>query len=314
MYRSRLRLQVIVFALALLVLPALWGCATQDKTMVSVNGEKVTKGQLDNRLEGQAGKATLQQMVDTALVLQYGKQQNISITDKEIQDQLNQLEQRFPPGQFETILKNQGLSLDDAKNIERVQLIVKKAVDNQIAVSDAQIADFFNKNQSLYSTPAQVRARHILVKTKADADSIEVQLRGGANFATLATKFSVDPGSKAAGGELGWFGSGQMVKPFSDAAFAMSVGQISQPVQSPFGWHIIQLEGKRPPHSASLAEATPKVRAMLVQQQEAAQGGPFIEQLRSKASIQVYDDRFNPLFPPPTGAASPAPVATGKGK
>jgi len=303
----RNRLAALAFAAALGALPVLAGCAGEDKTIVSVNGEKITKGQLDNRLEGQAGKPTLQQMVDTQLVLQYGKQNGITVTDAEIQDQLNQLEQRFPPGQFETILKNQGLTMDDARNIERVQIIIKKAVDKQVNVSDAQVADFYSKNKSLYATPQQVRARHILVKTKQQADAIEAQLKGGADFATLARQDSTDPGSKAQGGELGWFGPTQMVKPFSDVAFSLNVGQTSQPVQTPFGWHIIQVEGKRPAQTQSLAEAAPKVRQMLVQQAEAAQSGPFIQSLRSKANIQVYDDRFNPLFPTPPPAA---PVTT----
>ncbi len=308
----RNRLAVIAFAIALGVVPALAGCSAEDKTAVSVNGEKITKGQLDNRLEGQAGKSTLQQMVDTALVLQYGKAQNITVTDAEIQEQLNQLEQRFPPGQFETILKNQGLTMDDAKNIERVQLIVKKAVDKQVNISDAQVRDFFNKNKSLYNTGEQVRARHILVKTKTEADSIEAQLRKGADFATLARKASIDPGSKAAGGELGWFGPTQMVKPFSDAAYALKVGQTSQPVQTPFGWHIIQLEEKRPAHAASLAEAAPKVRQTLLQQAEAAQSGPFIQSLREKAKIEINDPRFNPLFPPTPAPMGASPTPTGK--
>ena len=302
-------LAVLTFVAAVGVVPAVTGCASQDKAMVSVNGEKITKGQLDNRLEGQAGKSTLQQMVDTSLVLQYGKSANITVTDAEIQDQLNQLEQRFPPGQFETILKNQGLTMDDAKNIERVQLIVKKAVDKQVTITDAQVADFYNKNKSLYDTPAQVRARHILVKTKAEADAIEAQLHAGADFATLAKKNSTDPGSKASGGELGWFGPTQMVKPFADAAFARPIGEIGPPVQSIYGWHIIQVEEKRGAHTASLAEAAPKVRQMLLQQAEASQSGPFIESLRAKANIQVYDQRFNPLFPPPVAPlATPAPA------
>src|SRR5579863_10529138 len=99
------RFAAVAFAAAVLSLvPALSGCAGEDKTLVSVNGEKITKAQLDNRLEGQAGKATLQQMVDTALVLQYGKQAGINPTDAQIQDQITQLEQRFPPGQFDTLL------------------------------------------------------------------------------------------------------------------------------------------------------------------------------------------------------------------
>lgn len=314
MFRSRI--PAIAFAaITLGVLPLVAACANQDKTVVSVNGQNITKSQLDARLEGQAGKPTLQQMVDQDIVLQYGAANHIDVTDKEIQDQLNQLMQRFPPGQFETILKNQGLTLDDAKSIEKVQLIVKKAVEKTITVTDAQIADFYNKNKATYNTPVQVKARHILVKTKAEADAVEAQLRSGANFATLATKLSTDPGSKANGGELGFFGATQMVGPFSQVAFALKVGQISQPVKTPFGWHVILVEDKKPAHTATLAEATPKIRAMLVQQQEQSATGPWIQALRQQAKIVVSDDRFNPLFPPPPGMGtmgSPTPAGSGK--
>ena len=307
MFRNRLAVAACVVALGMV--PAA-GCAGQDKTIVTVNGEKITKGQLDNRLEGQAGKPTLQQMADTALVLQYGKSQNITVTDTELTDAVNTLMARFPAGQFDTILKNQGLTMDDVRNIERVQIIIKKAVDKQVNISDAQVSDFYNKNRQLYSTPEQVRARHILVKTKVEADSIEAQLRSGANFATLAQKFSIDPGSKTQGGELSWFGPTQMVKPFADVAFSLPVGQISQPVQTAFGWHIIQVEEKRPAHTATLAEAAPKVRQMLLQQAEGAQSGPFMESLQHKANIQVFDERFNPLFPPTPAPMTPAPTPT----
>ncbi|MDQ6824364.1 MAG: peptidylprolyl isomerase [Candidatus Eremiobacteraeota bacterium] len=310
------RLQALACAaLLLLALPLTSGCAgKEDQAVVTVNGEKITKGQLDQRLEGQAGKPTLQQMVDQALVLQYAKQNHIDVTDKEIQDQLAQLETRFPPGQFETILKNQGLTMDDAKTIVRVQQIIKKAVDKNITISDAQVADFYNRNKSLFSTPEQVRARHILVKTKAEADMIEAQLRRGANFAALAQKYSVDPGSKGKGGDLGFFGQTQMVPPFATAAFSLKPGQISQPIQTQFGFHIIQMLEKRPAHTATLAEAAPKVRAQLMQQQETAQSGPFIENLRKGAKIDVNDQRFNPLFPPPPGAppsqTQPSPTSS----
>ena len=94
----------------------------------------------------------------------------------------------------------------------------------------------------------QVRARHILVKTQQEAQDIKKQLDGGAKFEDLAKK-SIDTGSAANGGELGFFAKGQMVKPFEDAAFALKVGQISDPVQSQYGWHIIQVEetGKTQP-------------------------------------------------------------------
>jgi peptidyl-prolyl cis-trans isomerase C len=88
----------------------------------------------------------------------------------------------------------------------------------------------------------QIHARHILVKTEDEAKAIETQLAGGAKFEDIAKAKSTDTGSGANGGDLGVFGHGQMVKPFEDAAFALKVGEISQPVQSQFGWHIIRVD------------------------------------------------------------------------
>lgn len=96
------------------------------------------------------------------------------------------------------------------------------------------------------STQEQVHARHILVATQDQADAILAQLQGGADFASLAQQFSTDPGSKDKGGDLGWFARGVMNKPFEDAAFALNPGDLSGVVQSPNGFHIIQLLEKDP--------------------------------------------------------------------
>jgi len=283
---------------------ALAGCGA-SQPVATVNGQKITKGELDARLEAQSGRQALQQMVQQDLVFQYAKQHNITVNDDDVNKQLTQIESRFAPGQFDTILKNQGLTMDDAKNVIREQLIVKKAVDQNITVGDAQIADYFNKNHAQFDQPKEVRARHILVKTPAEAASIEQQLARGANFADLAKKYSMDPGSKDKGGELGFFGPGQMVKPFEEVAFSMRPGQVSQPVHTPFGWHVIQVEEVKPAVTATLANAHDKVRDQLMQVQEQQVIPQFMNTLRASAKIDstLYPD----LFPTTAPAAAPTP-------
>jgi len=110
----------------------------------------------------------------------------------------------------------------------------------------------------------EVHAEHILVKTQSEAQDIEKQLAGGAKFEDLAKSKSIDTGSAAQGGDLGFFARGQMVKPFEDAAFALNVGQVSQPVQSQFGWHIIKVIEKRKTQPAPFDQLAQQLQQQVV--------------------------------------------------
>jgi peptidyl-prolyl cis-trans isomerase C len=92
--------------------------------------------------------------------------------------------------------------------------------------------------------PNEVRASHILVKTEKEAQAIIQQVKGGASFDDIARKVSICPSGKS-GGDLGWFGRNRMVKPFEEAAFKLDVGQLSEPVKTQFGYHVVKVTGKR---------------------------------------------------------------------
>lgn len=113
------------------------------------------------------------------------------------------------------------------------------------SVTEEAVRAKYDEYVAAFVPSEEIRASHILVETKEEADAIKAELDGGADFATLAKEKSIDPGA-ASGGDLGFFGKGMMVAPFEEAAFAMTeIGQISDPVQSQFGFHIIKLEEKR---------------------------------------------------------------------
>jgi foldase protein PrsA len=277
------------------------GCGDQ-KTIATVNGQKITKGQLDAKLEQQSGKSALASMVQQDLIFQYAKEHNITASDKEVDDKLNEIKSHFPPGQFDAMLAQQGITMDDARTLVRQNILTTKAVDQNITVTDAQVNDYLKQQHLQIGQPAQVQARHILVKTKPEAEMIEAQLKKGGDFAALAKQYSIDPASKDKGGELGWFGPGQMVPAFQQAAFALKPNQISAPVQTPFGWHVIQVEGTKP---LTKDEAIDQIK----KQQESLQIQPFMNQLRTSAKIEIDDPRFSDLFPsPPPAAPAPAPA------
>ena len=158
----------------------------------------------------------------------------------------------------------------------RYLLLDFKGFEAQASVSEDEVRTHFDLNEKDYAKPKEVRASHILFKVKQGAkpeaidkarkkalDVLE-QARSGADFAGLARKYSDDPGSRDKGGDLGFFAGDRMVKPFSDAAFAMKSGEISEPVRTPFGWHIIRVEAIHEAKEPVLEEVADLIRSELV--------------------------------------------------
>lgn len=166
------------------------------------------------------------------------------------------------------------------------------------AVTEADAKTIFDERIANLKPEEEVRARHVLVETEAEAKDIAARLNKGEDFASLAKEKSKDTNTE--GGDLGFFTRGQMLKPFEDAAFALDVGKISQPVQTQFGWHIIKLEEKRNRPLPTFDEVKEAIMAQLVQQkaQEVVTG------LRNEAEIEIVDPK---LKPPSEGAPQSAP-------
>jgi len=288
------------------------GASSGGGDVASVNGDKISRAEFDSKLEaGPQGKAVLNQLVQGLLIDQYAKQNNINISDADVAKKEDEIKSKYPPGQFEQILKSQNLTEDDVKRILRQQLVVEKAVSSSIKVSDADVSSYLAKNHATLDTSAQVRARHILVADLPTANKVEAELKGGADFATEAKKYSTDPSSKDKGGELGFFSKGQMVPAFQDAAFSQPLNVVGPPVKSPFGYHIIEVEEKKPAQVATVANSGDKIKQTLTQQQEQQQIPQFLAGLRSKATIVINDDSLKDALPPVPGAPPATPASAG---
>jgi peptidyl-prolyl cis-trans isomerase C len=146
----------------------------------------------------------------------------------------------------------------------------------------------------------EVHARHILVQTEEEAKAIIVQLKGGADFATLAKEKSKDPGA-ADGGDLGYFTREQMVPEFAEAAFRLDKGQISDPVKTQFGWHVIKVEDKRIKPTPTFEQVKPQIDNYIAHRAQAA----LVEKLRSNANIERLD-KAPPAPDPSLNPAAPA--------
>lgn len=135
----------------------------------------------------------------------------------------------------------------------------------------------------------EVRARHILVENEEDAKKAATRVKGGEDFAKVAGEISKDPGSKTDGGDLGFFTKDRMVEPFAEAAFKLEPGQVSDPVKSQFGWHVIRVEEKRAKPAPSFEETKDQVEAYLGRKAQQ----DLIISLRKDAKIEKLDDKGN---------------------
>ncbi len=213
----------------------------------------------------------------------------------------------------------------------RYVLVDAQSVRASINPTPQDVESHYNTNLQQFSNPEQVRASHILLKTEGkdaeavrkDAEKLLAEVRKGGDFAALATKHSEDEGSKTRGGDLDFFGRGAMVKPFEDAAFAMQVGQVSDLVQTDYGFHIIKVTDKREAGQRPLAEVRDQIVEQLkwqqAQERVAAIGAQLDREVQApadlepKAKAQGLTVKESPLFErdDPIGELGVAPqVAT----
>ncbi|HID30168.1 MAG TPA: hypothetical protein EYP19_09205 [Desulfobacterales bacterium] len=162
-----------------------------------------------------------------------------------------------------------------AKVKVRYLLLDFKGFEAQAKVSEEEVGAYFDLNKEDYATPKRVRARHILFKVERDANpeaieearkkavNVLKQARSGKDFDELARKYSDDTGSRGKGGDLGFFARDRMVRPFSDAAFGMKSGEISEPVRTAFGWHIIKVEAVQEAREPVLEEVADRIRTKI---------------------------------------------------
>jgi len=181
----------------------------------------------------------------------------------------------------QTPLFQQRLKYLEDRSLRRAYFAEKIAA----GVTPEALQAAYDKFVASFQGQEEVHARHILVATEDEARAIKAELEGGKDFAELAKEKSTDPSAQQNGGDLGFFGKGMMVKPFEDAAFAMDVGAVSDPIKSDFGWHIIKLEEKRMSQPPSLDQIAPQLQQQVMFQNfEAA-----VAKLKEGIAIDIPD-------------------------
>ena len=256
-------------------------------------------------------------LVQNQIIKDKAAEMKVTVTDKAFQERMKQIVQQVG-GQkkLDKLLKEQSVTqaqLEDQLKAQMLQDAVQQKVYADIKVSEADLKAYFENpdNKAQFDVPESVDARHVLVKTKAEAEKVRVLLEADnsdANWKKVAKEYSTDPGSKNSGGALGNFPKGRMVKPFEDAAFALEVGEISEVVKSQFGYHVIEVTKKTPGNKQTFEQAKSTIEQQLKYQKQATAWEEWLKSAMKAAGV-AYALGFDPALL----TASPSPAASASG-
>lgn len=177
------------------------------------------------------------------------------------------------------------------------------------APTDQDVKDFYEKNRDRFVTPESIHLHHILVKTEKEAKDALAKLKKGEKFSDLAKNMSICP-SKGKGGDLEWLPRGSLLKEIEDVAFAMENGQITGPVKTKFGFHVLYLEDKKPGQESSLDQVKDYIAEQLKFQAQQKQYETVAQELRKKMNVQITAPKTSPVTGPATVPAGPPPAPT----
>jgi parvulin-like peptidyl-prolyl isomerase len=240
---------------------------------------------------------------------QAGAAMGVRVSDKEIDTQLDALKQQYFKGdedKFKAELEKQGLTLEQLREQLRGRLLSNKiysAVIKKVKVTDAEIKAYYDNHKAQYAQPESREVRHILVKKKALADELYTKLKNGADFAKLARQYTQDETSKASGGLYTAY-KGKSVAPIDKFVFAAKKGDLSQPIKTEFGWHVVEVLSEiKPPAPQPLAEAKDTISSTLLQQQQNQALKAWVKDAQSKYDV-TYAAGYAPASTDTTGSGT----------
>jgi parvulin-like peptidyl-prolyl isomerase len=284
------------------------------KKSYSTNGQTFPKpGTPDyDRIKSQA----VSFLVQKAEFSQEAEKMDITISDKQIQDRLKQIKKQYFNNSEKAYLKQlktQGLTEEEVESDIKDQLISQKLYDKVTAgvtISDANIEKYYKSHIQQYQQPESRTVRHILIsvcgpstpqgskclpdaKAKARANQLYDQIKGGADFAALAKKYSQDPSSASQGGKL-TISKGQTVAPFEQTAFLLGIGTVSRPVQTQYGYHLIMpISQVTPEHTTPLKQVKESIRQQLLQQKKQEKMADWVNGLKKDFDVK-YASGYKP--------------------
>lgn len=259
-----------------------------DREIVRVNGTPIRQTEILERLWRRYGPQTLEEMVDELLLRQAAQSRKLKPDAAEVDRRFGELKSRFPDEKiFAAQLESAGTNPSQVKSDISEQLVRERlvAAERKLSVKDAELQQAFSANKEELGRPEAVHLRHILLKTKKEAEALAVQIEKGADFKKLAAEQSLAPTGKMNGGDYGFVSRGMLPPEIEGVAFTLKDGEV-RVLESGKGAHILQAVARRKAEPASFEKVKDQLRELVMQQKIKAALPEYLRELREKAEIK----------------------------
>lgn len=263
---------------------------------------KAMQKPLDQSMMLSMREKVIDSLINRELLLQQSKARGITTNESDIDNSIDQIKRRLEAGQsFESLMVEMGITMETMRTqvgqASAIQKLLEVEVYPQAIVSEKDSRIFFENNPQYFKKPEEVKASHILIQVAPDAsdeeklaarekiEDIQKKIAAGDDFANLARQYSEGP-SSTNGGDLGYFDRKKMVKPFSDAAFELKPGQVSNIVETRFGFHLIKVYDKKAKSTYEFEDIKGRLGEILQQQKIQEETVRYLEVLRRTANVK----------------------------
>lgn len=292
-----------------------------DVAVATVDGAPITDAELERRVRRVTGQADvseaeptlraslLDQLVDERILLAEAERRGLSIPAADVDAKARAEETAMGAEAFAKMLEIEGLPREGFRKQVEDQLLVRAilaTVPPPRPIRELDVREYYQAHRAEFAAPAQYRARLLTVASRPEAEALRAQVAGGADFAALAAAKSVSP-EKSRGGDLGFVPEGQLPPEIDRAAQALKPGELSPVFQSPFGFHVLKLEERRPARQQTLDQARGEILRVLNTSRAEQATEAWLADLRAKATVEILDPTLKAAAA--DGGASPEPAA-----
>ncbi|EAR63885.1 post-translocation molecular chaperone [Bacillus sp. NRRL B-14911] len=260
---------------------------SKEPAVASVGSESIKKEELYSLLVKQYGDEALDALVTDKIIEMEAKKEKVTISNKEKEEELKNLKESYGGEEgFKAALEQSGVTeAGIAEDIEKY-LKTEKLLEPRIDLKEDEIKAYFEENKDQFAQQEQVKASHILVEDEATAKEVKSKLDKGEEFADLAKEYSTDASNAESGGELGYFGKGEMEAAFEEAAFELKANEISGPVKTDYGYHIIKVEDKKEAKEAVYEDSKEAAKKALFDERMQTEYYNWLEEKKEEYKIE----------------------------